>query len=125
MNRGEIWTVAGGGDYTGKPRPVLILQDDRFDATRSVTVCGFTTNPGDIPLVRILVEPSEANGLTAPSRLMVDKITTVRKTRLHSRIGQLDDTTIARVNRAMVVFLGLAAGGQRLTRNIAPGSGDD
>jgi mRNA interferase MazF len=29
MRRGEIWTVAGGGDYTGKPRPALILQDDR------------------------------------------------------------------------------------------------
>lgn len=31
MKRGEIWTVAGGKDYGGKPRPVLIIQDDRFD----------------------------------------------------------------------------------------------
>jgi mRNA interferase MazF len=35
MRRGDIWTVSGGKGYTGKPRPVAILQDDRFDATDS------------------------------------------------------------------------------------------
>lgn len=25
-------SVAGGKDYAGKPRPVVIVQDDRFDA---------------------------------------------------------------------------------------------
>ena len=54
MKRGEIWTVAGGKDYAGKPRPVLILQDDRFDMTDSVTVCAFTTDPTDAPLFRLL-----------------------------------------------------------------------
>ena len=38
MRRGEIWTAAGGKDYAGKPRPVVIMQDDRFDATASITV---------------------------------------------------------------------------------------
>ena len=33
MIRGEICTAAGGTDYAGKPRPVIIVQDDRFDAT--------------------------------------------------------------------------------------------
>jgi mRNA-degrading endonuclease toxin of MazEF toxin-antitoxin module len=33
---GEIYTAAARGPYTGKPRPVLIVQDDRFDATASV-----------------------------------------------------------------------------------------
>ena len=33
MRRGDIWTVAGGKDYAGKPRPVVIVQDDSFDAT--------------------------------------------------------------------------------------------
>ncbi len=28
MRRGDIWTVAGGADYAGKPRPVVIIQDD-------------------------------------------------------------------------------------------------
>jgi mRNA interferase MazF len=108
MTRGEIWTVAGGGDYTGKPRPVVILQDDRFDATDSVTVCAFTTDPTDAPLFRLPVEPSEANGLDAPSRIMVDKITTVRRSRLRASVGRLDDDDLVRLNRAVAVFLGLA-----------------
>jgi mRNA-degrading endonuclease toxin of MazEF toxin-antitoxin module len=32
VKRGEIWTAAGGV-YASKPRPSLIIQDDRFDAT--------------------------------------------------------------------------------------------
>ena len=44
MRRGEVWTVSGGG-HAGTPRPAVIVQDDRFDATASVTVCVFTTGP--------------------------------------------------------------------------------
>ena len=108
MRRGEIWTAAGGKDYAGKPRPVVIVQDDRFDMTTSITVCAFTTDPTDAPLLRLPVEPTEANGLRAPCRLMVDKLTTVPKTKLGSRLGMLDDERILRLNRAMLVFLGLA-----------------
>jgi mRNA interferase MazF len=108
MRRGEIWTAFGGKDYAGKPRPVLIVQDDRFDATDSITVCALTTDPTDAPLFRLPVEPNEQNGLRSPSRLMVDKITTMPKTKLGSRIGRLDDDEILRLNRAMLVFLGLA-----------------
>lgn len=39
---------------------------------------------------------------------MVDKITTVPKKRLGTRIGRLDDEDLVRLNRAVVVFLGLA-----------------
>ena len=108
MKRGEVWTAAGGKDYAGKPRPIVIVQDDRFDATSSITICAFTSDPTDAPLFRLVVEPSEANGLETVSRLMVDKITTVAKTKLGSRVGELDDEDLLRLNRAMLVFLGLA-----------------
>ena len=108
MKRGEIWTISGGADYAGKPRPCVILQDDRFDATNSVTVCAFTTDPADAPLFRVLVEPDVENALRTPSRLMVDKITTVSKDKLGSRIGRLSDEDTLRLNRAVLVFLGLA-----------------
>ena len=108
MTRGEIWTAAGGKHYAGKPRPVLVLQDDRFDATSSITVCAFTSDPTDAPLFRLLVEPSDANGLDTVSRLMVDKVTTVPKAKLGRRVGRLADSDIVRVNRALMVFLGLA-----------------
>jgi mRNA interferase MazF len=109
MRRGEIWTVAGGKDYAGKPRPVVIVQDDSFDATDSITICAFTTDPTEAPLFRLAVEPNERNGLHAPCRLMVDKITTVPKSKAGAKVGRLDDEDILRLNRAVVVFLGLAA----------------
>lgn len=110
MKRGDIWTVGGGRDYAGKPRPAVIVQEDRFDATASVTICGFTTDPTDAPLFRLPVEPTERNGLRAPCRLMVDKLTTVPRAKIGSRVGRLDDEDMLRLNRAVVVFLGLAGG---------------
>jgi mRNA interferase MazF len=109
VKRGEIWTVSGGTDYAGKPRPVVIVQDDSFDATASVTICAFTTDPTDAPLFRLAVEPSARNGLKSRSRLMVDKLTTVPKTKVGARIGRLDDADMVRLNQAVLVFLGLAA----------------
>ncbi len=108
MRRGEIWTISGGADYAGKPRPAVVVQDDAFDATSSVTICAFTTDETEAPLFRISVEPSEGNGLKKLSRLMVDKVTTVPKTKIGSRIGSLGDQDIVQLNRAIVVFLGLA-----------------
>ena len=108
MTRGQIWTVAGGGDYTGKPRPAVIVQDDAFDATESVTICAFTSDETDAPLFRLPIEPSDRNGLNRASRLMVDKITTVSKARLGAQLGVLGDEDLVRLNRAILVLLGLA-----------------
>ena len=108
MRRGDIWTVAGGKDYAGKPRPVVIVQDDSFEATDSITVCPFTTDQTEAPLFRLIVEPNERNGLRAACRLMVDKITTIPKTKIGAHVGRLDDMDILRLNQAALVFLGLA-----------------
>ena len=97
----------GGKDYAGKPRPVVIIQDNSFDATGSITVCAFTTDETEAPLFRLAVEPNEHNGLRAGCRLMVDKITTVPKTKVGARVGRLDDEDILRLNQAVLVFLGL------------------
>jgi mRNA interferase MazF len=108
MRRGDIWTVAGGKDYAGKPRPVVIVQDDSFDATDSITICAFTTDETDAPLFRLPVEPNERNGLRAASRLMVDEISTVPKIKVGAHVGRLDDEDVLRLNQAVLVFLGLA-----------------
>lgn len=108
MKRGEVWTASGGADYAGKPRPVVIVQDDRFDGTSSIVFCGLTTNPQDAPLFRPLIEPSELNGLSAPSRIMADKISSAPREKLGQRIGRLSDEDVVRLNKAILVFLGLA-----------------
>jgi mRNA interferase MazF len=84
----------------------VIIQDDHFD-TDSVTLCPFTTDPTDAPLFRLRIDPDEGNGLETPSRIMVDKVTTVRRSRLGARVGVLDDASILQLNRALVVFLGI------------------
>lgn len=111
MKRGEVWTVAGGPDYTGKPHPVAILQDDRFEGLESITFCPFTTNPTPAPLFRLPIKPSDRNGLEVESSLMADKITTVARVKLGKRVGRLDDEDVVRLNRAVLVFLGLAGTG--------------
>jgi mRNA interferase MazF len=86
----------------------VIIQDDSFDGTDSITVCAFTTDETEAPLFRLAVTPNQRNGLRAVCRLMVDKITTVPKTKLGRRVGRLDDEDLVRLNRAAIVFLGLA-----------------
>ena len=86
----------------------MIVQDDHFDATDSVTICAFTTDPTDAPLFRLRVEPNDVNRLRQPSSLMVDKITTVPRSKLGERIGRLNDEDLVRLGPAILVFLGLA-----------------
>lgn len=107
MNRGEIWTVAGGV-YASKPRPALIIQDDRFDATDSVTVLPLTTAAVSAPLLRIPVTPSAMTGIREDSAVMVDKPTTVRRANVGERLGRIPAAQMVEVERALMVFLGLA-----------------
>jgi mRNA interferase MazF len=117
VKRGEIWTMAGGPHYAGKPRPAVIVQDDRFETPDSVTVCSFTTDPTEAPLFRLIIEPDESNGLREASRLMVDKITSLPRNKLGKRVGCLGTGDMLRLNRAMLMFLGLGRQPARTERS--------
>jgi mRNA interferase MazF len=86
----------------------VIVQDDRFDAGDSATICLLTTDPTSGPLMRIGVDPNEINGLRLLSWLMADKLMTVPKDKLGRRIGRLEDNTMKQLGQAIIVFLGLA-----------------
>jgi len=105
MRRGDLVTVAGGV-YAGKPRPALIVQDDRFDGTDSVTVCPLTSNDVNAPLLRVGVQASEENGLDQDCFVMIDKVTTVRRSNVGERIGRLERSTLVEMERRLLVFLG-------------------
>ena len=107
MKRGELWTVAGGV-YATKPRPALIIQDDRYDSTASITVLPLTTTPVDAPLLRLPVQPSATTGVRETSYVMIDKLTTVRRSNIQGRIGRLPAAQLLEVERALLAFLGLA-----------------
>ena len=88
-----MWTASGGNAFASKPRPSVIVQDESFDATDSITICAFTTAPADAPPLRLVVEPNEHNGSHSTCRLMVDKITTVPKAKMGKHLGRLDEGT--------------------------------
>ncbi|MDX2059167.1 MAG: type II toxin-antitoxin system PemK/MazF family toxin [Gemmatimonadales bacterium] len=109
LTRGDVVIVALQGDY-GKPRPAVVVQSDLFnDAHASISVVPVTTTLVDAPLFRLTVEASPANGLQTLSQLMVDKLTAVRRDRIDRAVGRVDDDLMLRVNRALALWLGLAA----------------
>jgi mRNA interferase MazF len=106
VNRGELWTVSGG-TYAKEPRPALIIQDDLFAGSESITLLPLTSQLTDAPLLRLTVEPGQLSGLEYVSQIMVDKLTTVRRANLGQRIGRIDSKTMVAVEQSLAVFLGL------------------
>lgn len=108
MRRGDIIIVAGGV-YASRPRLALIVQDDKFDATDSLTVCPFTSTEVDAPLLRVSVTADEESGLGQDCFLMIDKMTTVRRSNAGAVVGRLAATKLVEFERRLLVSLGFGA----------------
>lgn len=108
MKRGELWVAAGPG-YLSKPRPVLILQDDRYGQTASVTVAPLTSERVDAPLWRVEIGATPTSGLDRASYVRIDKVTTTRRSHLAQPIGQVTPAQLRDVERLLLAFLGLAS----------------
>ena len=109
MRRGDLLTVALHGEH-GKPRPALVIQSDMFaQLTSTVTILLLTSTALDVPLIRVPVESSTANGLHKHSYVMIDKTVTVRAHRFGPVFGRIDETDMLAVNRALALFLGIAS----------------
>jgi mRNA interferase MazF len=67
-----------------------------------------TTDPTEAPLFRLVIDPDPTNKLGEQSRLMVDKLTTVPRSKLGIQVGRLREEDMIRLGRAILVFLGLA-----------------
>ena len=109
MRRGDIVTVAAGGGFGSKPRPAVIIQADQFNETATLTLCLFTSTPIELPLIRVAVSHGPENGLVEMSWLMIDKLISVRRSKIGKLVGRLADEDQLRLNRELAVFLGLAA----------------
>jgi mRNA interferase MazF len=108
MKRGDVVTVSATGDY-GKPRPAVIVQTNAVPVEHaSVVVCQMTSECSDAPDFRVIVDPTEKNGLRVRSQVMADKPVTVRRQRIGRQIGHLDEADIARLNVALAFVMGLA-----------------
>jgi mRNA interferase MazF len=108
MQRGDVVSVADrAGDYTGKPRPAVIVQSDLFGTLDSVTICPLTSVASDSPVVRLEITPSSGLPLDRTSWIAVDKITTVRRNRIGAPLGRLPAPDMQRLTGALAVFLAI------------------
>ena len=98
MQRGDLVTVSLQGDY-GKPRPALIVQSDLLTDLESVVLCPVTSDLRNAAF-RVTVEPNPANGLRALSQVMVDKLSTLPRTKISEPFGRLDDERMKAIDRA-------------------------
>src|SRR5258708_4440808 len=103
MKRGDVVTVAAGGDY-GKPRPAVIVQTDALPAEHaSVVVCQMTSECSDAPDFRVTVEPTEKNGLRVTSQVMADKPVTIRRERIGRDVRPPNHHHITHLNIPLTV----------------------
>jgi len=109
VTRGDIVVVAAGAGFGGKPRPALVVQSNDFPELDTAVLALFTTDLVDAPLFRPRFEPDDGNGLERTSDLMTDILVTVRLAKIGKIVGRLRDDDLARADRALIVFLGLAS----------------
>ena len=107
MKRGEIWWVAfgpAGGGEIRKERPALIMSNDASNRhLNRVQVVPFTSSVERVYPSEALVELSGR-----PAKAMADQLTTVAKSRLVNRVGQISAADLRRVERAVMLQLGLS-----------------
>lgn len=107
MQRGDIIVCVSNGDH-GKPRPAVIVQTDLFNKTHAtLTVCPFTTHLIEASLFRLLISPTKQNGLQETSQIMADKITSLKRDKIHQKIGMLTADQIKKLDDAILLWLDL------------------
>lgn len=106
--RGDIaLCVDRRGDYTSKPRPVVIVQNtDYIEGMESITVCPITSVLSAAS-VRVRLKANDATGLKETSEVETDKITTIRVTRLNKKIGEIAEKELNKINYALRIWLDL------------------
>ena len=105
MQRGDLVMVSLQGDY-GKPRPALIVQSDLLTDLESVVLCPVTSNLRNATF-RVIVEPNPANGLSTLSQVMVDKLSTLPRTKISEPFGRLDDERMKMIDSALLLVIGV------------------
>jgi mRNA interferase MazF len=97
------------GHEIRKTRPSLIIQNDIGNRYSPLTIVAAVTSKLSLVTypVEVVIEPSRSNGLDARSAIRLDQIRTVDRQRLINRLGVADASTMAKVNQAIQISLGL------------------
>jgi mRNA interferase MazF len=101
---GAIYTMAERGAYTGKPRPVVIVQNSKVELL-SVLMVPLTTHDNQAPDLRIRIDPSVENGLQKTSFAMCDKIAAIAVANLGKQIGCATREQLRQIRSALDYLL--------------------
>jgi len=107
ITRGDVVLMVVPSDL-GRPRPGIIVQADELADFSTILVCPLSSDIQDKPLLRPLVEAAPDNGLRLRSQIMADKLVALRRDRVRRVIGRIDEETSERLDRALLMVLGLA-----------------
>jgi mRNA interferase MazF len=77
------------------------------DETTTLLICPMSSDLQDVSHLRPLVDPSADNGLRLQSQIMADKVAPIRRDRVRRVLGALDTESVAQLDRALLVVLGL------------------
>ena len=111
VRRGDIYYAQLNpvvGSEQGGIRPVLIIQNDIGNQYSPTTIVAAITSQINKAKLPTHVEISAAKtGLEKDSVILLEQIRTIDKSRLKQKIAVLDEETMAKVNRAIEISLGL------------------
>lgn len=107
LKRGDIVLCSMSNDF-GKVRPAVIVQNDSFvDVRDSVSLCPLTSQLIPDAVFRPTVLSNNKSGLDTTSQIMVDKLCSIKKSRVKEKLGSLDNNKIPELNEALKLWLGL------------------
>ena len=111
IRRGDIYYADLSpvvGSEQGGIRPVLIVQNDvgnKFSPT--VIAAAITSQRFKTSLPTHIQVDAQGCGLSKDSIVLLEQVRTIDKRRLKERMGNLDESDMNRVNRALSVSLGI------------------
>ena len=113
IKRGELYYADLSpvvGSEQGGIRPVLVVQNDvgnKYSPT--VIAAAVTSKINKAKLPTHIELPSESYGLVRASVILLEQIRTLDKRSLKERIGELNEATMSKVDKAILISLGFAA----------------
>lgn len=118
MKRGDIVLVRfdpAVGAEVAKTRPAIVVSNDRANAasTRNghgiITLVPLTSNITRIYPFQVRVLSTDETGLGVESKAQAEQVRSLDISRIGETLGRVSPQTLAQIDRALVLHLGLAA----------------
>lgn len=107
--RGEVWLVnwnpARGSEQAGM-RPAVVVQNNIGNEKAPTTIVAAVSSSVRVFPMNVKVDPPEG-GLRQDSIVKTSQLLTVAKNRLERKLGKLNKETMEKVNKAIILSLGL------------------